>query len=184
MPTAADVCNMYRAIRLHFRSDSEYDYFKYRGKTRAMVKDGDSFKHQFYFQWVADHLGDRSEAYLAFLFTRFEWVRENGLTHDHNIKAFEEYWDYIQKLPEKCLEAIKAFNITTDDFVSEDGQHPGIFKLFLGGNINLEQLMYFINQQPVTFSAAILSDPVFNPIYNKILKVRPFLRKYVATQNH
>ena len=178
MPFDAYKC--YLAMKNHFTKDN-YDYQKYRGKTRATHQAFYKRKDRFWFEKFARQKTDQEvEEFFVANFTSCSdpeslWIGEM-------IKEGEGRYQDWQKKVQSLSYVLKqeAEDLFTDNKVDEvfdcSKGHPPILRKYLGGNISLESLVICdrIFGYGKNFDKD-LNDPVWETVSRRVKKYKPFL---------
>ena len=178
MPFEAYRC--YLALKNHFTKD-QYDYHKYRGKTRATNKSFYKRKDRFWFEKFARQKSDKEVE--EFFVSNFIYSTDPGtMWIGEMIKEGENrYIDWkrkIQSLSYIFKEEVNSLfeeNTVNEVFDCSKG-HPLILKSYLGGNTSLETLVIcdIIFEYRKDFDKK-LNDPVWETVSRKIKKYTPFI---------
>jgi hypothetical protein len=172
--TPFEAYKLYNAISMHFTTD--YDYFKYNGKTRALESTFESRKDKYMFYKLSKH-----EDPLTFLVSNFAdgkklWVGDLFST-DKQL-AYNEFLRRQQSLT--YLFECDIDNLLEDfdkNFEVPDGDYPHLLKLLNRKKISKET--FIIIQDCVRFFGRWnkqITDPVLWPkIAMNCKKLFPFL---------
>ena len=179
MPFDAYKC--YLAMKNHFTKDN-YDYIKYRGKTRATHQAFYKRKDRFWFEKFARQKKDKEVE--EFFVSNFIYSTDPGtLLIGEMIKEGEgRYMEWKKKMQSLSYifkeEVDSLFNNNDFDamFSLEGSSHPQILKEYLRGNASLETLV--ICDRIIEFRKdwdKKLKDPVWETVSLKMKKYSPFL---------
>ena len=178
MPFDAYKC--YLAMKNHFTKDN-YDYIKYRGKTRATHQAFYMRKDRFWFEKFARQKKDKEVE--EFFVSNFIYSTDPGtMWIGEMIKEGEgrytEWKKKIQSLSYVFKEEVDSLfdNKKVDDIFDCSKGHPVILKSYLGGNTSLETLV--ICDRILGYGKDFdkkLTDPVWETVSRKIKKYSPFL---------
>ena len=179
MPFDAYKC--YLAMKNHFTKDN-YDYIKYRGKTRATHQAFYKRKDRFWFEKFARQKKDKEVE--EFFVSYFIYSTDPGtLWIGEMIKEGEgRYMEWKKKMQSLSYifkeEVDSLFNDNDFDamFSLEGSSHPQILKEYLRGNASLETLV--ICDRIIEFRKdwdKKLKDPVWETVSLKMKKYSPFL---------
>jgi len=179
MPFDAYKC--YLAMKNHFTKDN-YDYIKYRGKTRATHQAFYKRKDRFWFEKFARQKKDKEVE--EFFVSNFIYSTDPGtLWIGEMIKEGEgRYMEWKKKMQSLSYifkeEVDSLFNDNDFDamFSLEGSSHPQILKEYLRGNASLETLV--ICDRILEFRKdwdKKLKDPVWETVSLKMKKYSPFL---------
>lgn len=180
--TGYEVYQTYLAVRSHF-TRPEYDFFKFRGKTKASVSSFEKRKDVYFFKKLASKLTTRDEV-LYYMVSNF--ISDNkgyirSFSHDvyAKWKAKQESFTYkfIQDI-DNLLNAIEApYEQNFDSiFNAEKGRHPILLRKYFGQEVSLETLV--VLEHCLGFVQRFdkeLSDPIWTETRNVVVKYQPFL---------
>ena len=178
MPFDAYKC--YLAMKNHFTKDN-YDYQKYRGKTRATHQAFYKRKDRFWFEKFARQKTDQEVE--EFFVANFRSCSDpESLWIGEMIKEGEgRYQDWQKKVQSLSYEFKQEVeDLFTDNKVDEvfdcSRGHPPILRKYLGGNISLESLVICdrIFGYGKNFDKD-LNDPVWETVSRRVKKYKPFL---------
>ena len=131
----------YIALKLHFTSD--YDYFKYNGKTNVTPHSFNQRKDKYHFKRLVKKYEDSTirEYFVANLVNNKQWVGDMDIATYSQWQARTQSIEYIfQNDAENLLTNSSNFDII---FNSDKGNHPKLVKAYLGKKISLETLIIF-----------------------------------------
>jgi hypothetical protein len=174
----------YLALKLHFTSD--YDYFRYGGKTRAATNESfDKRKDSFFFRKLERRYSD--EDLTNFFVSNFvegskvKWVGDLS-----SIESEKIYMGWKKKMQSFSYMFEQDLLIAKDKMKTENpadlwepirGEHPEILKLYLGKKINIETMIasnVVLNYLPKWDRD--ISDSIIWPDVSKyIRKYSPFI---------
>jgi len=178
---------LYYSIRLHFTTN--YDFFKYRGKTRKFGNLDSKRGKNFIFR-LEKKYGDEFANFLVCMFASIkkEDVRLECLLTSENEKIYDKWKTRMQSLPyhfEQDLLFLRDLDIPFNDLfkcsVIKNGvkskSHPLILKHYIKNDINLETLIiiditlgYFNH-----WDSVMGDDFLWKELHFKIKKYKPFL---------
>ena len=178
---------LYYAIRLHFTTN--YDFFKYRGKTRKFGNLDSKRGKNFIFR-LEKKYGNEFANFLVCMFASIkkEDVRLECLITCENEKIYDKWKTRMQSLPyhfEQDLNFLKELDAPFNDLfkcsVIRNGvkskSHPLILKHYIKGDVNLETLIiidivlgYFNH-----WDSVMGDDFLWKELHFKIKKYKPFL---------
>ena len=165
----------YIALKLHFTSD--YDYFKYNGKTNVTPKSFNDRKDKYHFKRLVTKYEDSTirEYFVANLVNNKQWVGDMDLATYSQWQARTQSIEYIfQNDAENLLTQTENFDII---FNSDKGNHPKLVKAYLGKKISLETLVVFekLLHYRKRFDKEI-KDAIIWPNVSKLIeKYEPFI---------
>ena len=175
-----DAYRCYLSLKNHFTKE-QYDYIKYRGKTRATVQSFYKRKDRFWFEKIARQKKDKEVE--EFFVSNFIYSTDPGtLWIGEMIKEGEgrymEWKKKVQSLSYIFKDEIDFLleNKKVDEVFDCSSGHPLILKSHLGGNTSLETMVICdrIFEYRKDFDKK-LTDPVWETISLKIKKYTPFL---------
>ena len=178
--TPLDAYKTYLALKNHF-GKSNYDYFKYAGKSRASVASFEKRKDKYWFERISRQKND-TEIKEFFVANLVEADDPNSVWIGNVIRAGDIYYKEWQKRQQSLK---YLFTQQSEEMLSESNleqlfdcsrQHPPILKMFLSGKINIEILVIWdkIFLFRNIFYKKLL-DPVWELVSLKIQKYSPFL---------
>ena len=178
MPFDAYKC--YLAMKNHFTKDN-YDYIKYRVKTRATHQAFYKRKDRFWFEKIARQKKDKEVE--EFFVSNFIYSTDPGtMWIGEMIKEgegrYQEWQKKVQSLSYVFKEEVNTLfnNKKVDEVFDCSDGHPPILKSYLGGNTSLETLV--ICDRILEYRKdwdKKLTDPVWETVSRKIKKYSPFL---------
>lgn len=178
--TPFDAYKTYLALKNHF-SKSNYDYFKYAGKSRASVASFEKRKDKYWFERISRQKND-NEIKDFFIANLLEADDPNSVWIGNVIRAGDIYYkEWIKKqqslkylFTQQSEEMLSSSNL--EELFDCSKQHPPILKMFLSGKIDIETLVIWdkIFLFRNIFDKKLL-DPVWELVSLKIQKYSPFL---------
>jgi hypothetical protein len=178
--TPFDAYKTYLALKNHF-GKSNYDYFKYAGKSRASVASFEKRKDKYWFERISRQKND-TEIKEFFVSNLVEADDPNSVWIGNVIRDGDIYYKEWQKrqqslkylFTQQSEEMLSSSNLK-ELFDCSKG-HPPILKMFLSGKIDIETLVIWdkIFLFGKTFDKKLL-DPVWELVSLKIQKYSPFL---------
>ena len=179
--TGFEVYKMYLALKNHF-TKPDYDYVKYRGKTRASEKSFEKRNDVYFFKKLATKYS--SEAMLDYFVANFIFDSKGYLRNFSSDiytqwKVHQESFTYKFKQDiDLLLEDVGfPYEENFDNlFHAERGKHPILLKRYYSGGVNLETLVVFDHcLQYVKRVDKVLTDPMWKDTKLKVQKYQPFL---------
>jgi len=170
----------YLSMKSHF-TNSKYDFFKYRGKSRATIASFNKRKDKYFFERTSRKYDDKE--IVDFLLSNFIsvdnpqnlWI---GEIINSGEKTYAKWMKRQQSLSYLFKEQSEELFSETklDDAFSCSKGHPPVLKRFLSGKISLETLVIYdkIFMFGVIFDKTLL-DPVWEIVSLKMNKYSPFL---------
>lgn len=180
--TGFEVYQMYLALKNHF-TKPDYDYVKYRGKTRASQKSFDGRSDAYFFKKLATKYS--SESMLDFFVANFlhdskGYLRNFSSDIYTKWKIHQESFTYKFKQDiDLLLEDVgHPYEKNFDKlFHAERGKHPILLKRFYSSEITLETLVVFDHcLQYINRVDKVLADPMWKDTKLKVQKYQPFLQ--------
>ena len=182
-----EVYKIYLAIKLHFTSKNQsYDFHKHNGRTTARLETFTKRRDRYYFHrlsksydnksivnyflsnfvsntnlWVGDIIGKAGDEHYK------QWSKKIESLHYH----YEQDIDYI-------IERMTTKDIKFNDlFLSIDGQHPPIVKMFLAKKINFETLIILDDILRFTkkLNKNIKEKVLWPKLFDRMKRYKPFL---------
>ena len=165
----------YVALKLHFTS--EYDYFRYNGKTSVTLKSFNNRKDKYHFKRLAKKYEDSTirEYFIANMIANKQWIGEMDLTTYSQWQARTQSIEYIfQNDAENLLTNSSHFDII---FNSDKGNHPKLVKAYLGKKISLETLVIFekLLHYRKRFDKEIRDTIIWPNVSKLVQKYEPFV---------
>jgi hypothetical protein len=165
----------YLAMKKHFTTDS-YDYHKYRGKIRASFDTYRTRNDVFFFHKLAQR-DDPEKLLMANMIVKPNiWIREIL-----EQAGEDRYIDWVKKrdsLTRVVKEDLtKLRDVYQDNFVSVNGQHPEILRLFIQRQITLETFTILVHSAKIFdyWDANLVDKIVARDIIRLSKKYYPFL---------
>lgn len=178
--TGFQAYQMYLGIKLHFTSP-KYDYFKFRGKTKAKLEAFEKRNDRYFFKKLANKYNEKSltDFYVANFLQDDYWIgsliRQDG---EKNYVEWQRKIDSITYQFEQDVDYLLGLVNKFDDlFDCPNGQHPVLLKQFLSNKIALETLT-IINRRLSfcnVFDNRIKETLVWPQVKLKVEKYAPFL---------
>lgn len=161
----------YQALKQHFNTD--YDFFKFNGKTRCKVSTFENHRDKFRFAKLA-----KRDDYDLFLLANIvkdpgQWI--GNLSED----VYLDWCKRIQSLGYTFRHELEHLSSDfNSNFVSVKGHHPPLLSMYLSGKVNLETIMILddILDFCKTWDKMIDETYIWPTISMKIRKYRPFLK--------
>ena len=165
----------YIALKLHFTSD--YDYFRYNGKTSVTPKSFNERKDKFHFKRLAKKYDDSTiiEYFIANIIDNKQWIGNMDMATYSQWQAKIQSIEYVfSNDVEKLLTNVTDFDII---FNSDKGNHPKLIKAYLGKKISLETLVIFekLLDFRKTFNKEITDQIIWPKVNMLIEKYEPFV---------
>lgn len=167
----------YTALKAHFSSD--YDYKKYNGKIPSANPIAFSKNNlKLFFQKLAKHKDVQGFLVANFLEDNKVWIRDLAYS-DRAEAVYNEWCKRIQSLTYVFTQEINRLdqNDFNENFRLNCGKHPLIMVLYLRKEISLETLTILVDLtgSDKYLNKVLKDDIVWNDIYFKISKYKPFL---------
>ena len=165
----------YVALKLHFTS--EYDYFRYNGKTSVTPKSFNERKDRFHFKRLSKKYDDPTiiDYFIANIINNNQWIGNMDMATYSQWQAKIQSIEYIfSNDVEKLLTNVTDFDII---FNSDKGNHPKLVKAYLGKKISLETLVIFekLLDFRKTFNKEITDQIIWPKVNMLIEKYEPFV---------
>ena len=178
--TPFETYQSYLSMKSHF-TNPKYDFFKYRGKSRATVSSFNKRKDKYWFEKTSRKYSD--EEVLNFLLANFVttdnpqnlWIGEIINSGERNYTEWMKRKQSLTYLFKEQVEKLISETNLEKVFDCSKG-HPLVLKKYLGGEISLETLT--ILEKDFSFVKNFdkkLTDPVWETVSLKIKKYIPFI---------
>ena len=178
--TPFETYQSYLSMKSHF-TNPKYDFFKYRGKSRATVSSFNKRKDKYWFEKTSRKYSD--EEVLDFLLANFVttdnpqnlWIGEIINSGERNYTEWMKRKQSLTYLFKEQVEKLISETNLEKVFDCSKG-HPLVLKKYLGGEISLETLT--ILEKVFSFAKNFdkkLKDPVWESVSLKIKKYSPFI---------
>ena len=170
----------YVALKLHFTS--EYDYFRYNGKTSVTPKSFNERKDKFHFKRLAKKYDDSTirDYFIANIIDNKQWIGNMDIATYSQWQARVQSIEYVfSNDVEKLLTNVTDFDII---FNSDKGNHPKLVKAYLGKKISLETLVIFekLLRFRKTFNKEITDQIIWPKVNMLIEKYEPFVEANIS----
>tara|TARA_Y100001937_G_scaffold27315_1_gene39199 strand:+ start:129 stop:743 length:615 start_codon:yes stop_codon:yes gene_type:complete len=182
-----EVYKIYLAIKLHFTSKNKsYDFHKHNGRTTARLETFTKRRDRYYFHRLSKSYDSKSivNYFLSnFVSNTNLWVGDIiGKTGDEHYKQWskkiESLHYYYEQDIDYIIERMTTKDIKFNDlFLSIDGQHPPIVKMFLAKKINFETLIILDDILRFTkkLNKNITEKVLWPKLFDRMKRYRPFL---------
>ena len=182
-----EVYKIYLAIKLHFTSKNQsYDFHKHNGRTTARLETFTKRRDRYYFHRLSKSYDNKSVVnyFLSnFVSNTNLWVGDIiGKAGDEHYKQWskkiESLHYYYEKDIDYIIERMTTKDIKFNDlFLSIDGQHPPIIKMFLAKKINFETLIILDDILRFTkkLNKNIKEKVLWPKLFDRMKRYKPFL---------
>ena len=182
-----EVYKIYLAIKLHFTSKNQsYDFHKHNGRTTARLETFTKRRDRYYFHRLSKSFDNKSivNYFLSnFVSNTNLWVGDIiGKAGDEHYKQWskkiESLHYYYEKDIDYIIERMTTKDIKFNDlFLSIDGQHPPIIKMFLAKKINFETLIILDDILRFTkkLNKNIKEKVLWPKLFDRMKRYKPFL---------
>ena len=182
-----EVYKIYLAIKLHFTSKGQsYDFHKHHGRTTARLETFTKRRDRYYFHRLSKSYDNKSivNYFLSnFVSNTNLWVGDIiGKTGDEHYKQWskkiESLHYYYEQDIDYIIERMIAKDIKFNDlFLSINGQHPPIVKMFLSKKINFETLIVLDDILKFTkkLNKDITEKVLWPKLFDRMKRYKPFL---------
>ena len=182
-----EVYKIYLAIKLHFTSKNQsYDFHKHNGRTTARLETFTKRRDRYYFHRLSKSYDNKSivNYFLSnFVSNTNLWVGDiTGKAGDEHYKQWskkiESLHYYYEKDIDYIIERMTTKDIKFNDlFLSIDGQHPPIIKMFLAKKINFETLIILDDILRFTkkLNKNIKEKVLWPKLFDRMKRYKPFL---------
>jgi len=179
--TPFDVYKTYLSFKNHFTKDS-YDFFKYKGKTRANESTFKKRKDRYFFERMSRKKTDQEiHDYFVASFSQAEdprsvWI---GQIIDTGDRRYSEWSDKIKTLQSMFATEVSVFiqkSRFDELFACKNGNHSDILKKHLQNAISIETMILLdsILGYAKDYDSQLF-DPVWETVSFKIRKYKSFL---------
>ena len=182
-----EVYKIYLAIKLHFTSKNQsYNFHKHNGRTTARLETFTKRRDRYYFHRLSKSYDNKSivNYFLSnFVSNTNLWVGDIiGKAGDEHYKQWskkiESLHYYYEKDIDYIIERMTTKDIKFNDlFLSIDGQHPPIVKMFLAKKINFETLIILDDILRFTkkLNKNIKEKVLWPKLFDRMKRYKPFL---------
>ena len=182
-----EVYKIYLAIKLHFTSKNQsYDFHKHNGRTTARLETFTKRRDRYYFHRLSKSYDSKSivNYFLSnFVSNTNLWVGDIiGKAGDEHYKQWskkiESLHYYYEQDIDYIIERMTTKDIKFNDlFLSVDGQHPHIVKMFLAKKINFETLIILDDILKFTkkLNKDITEKVLWPKLFDRMKRYKPFL---------
>ena len=178
--TPFDAYKTYLALKNHF-GKSNYDYFKYAGKSRASVASFEKRKDKYWFERISRQKNDQEiKDFFVANFVKSDnpqsmWIGQLIREGEDCYKEWSKRQQSLSYIFKQESEDLLSSG-TIDEILDASRQHPVILKMFLSGKISIETLVIWdkIFLFGNNFDKQLL-DPVWEIVSLKIQKYSLFL---------
>lgn len=173
-PSAFTVFETYCALKAHFRTD--YDFFKFNGKTNAKPSSLQRRNDKYYFSKLAKNKNFKEVLLANFVENESTWIGE--LVEEEAEEYYRRWKKKLESLTYMYQQDLSKMDSKfNDNFIAKDGNHPKLLTLFLHKQINLETLV--ILEKIVGFrkkwDLSIKEKYIWPDISKKIKSYSPFI---------
>ena len=182
-----EVYKIYLAIKLHFTSKNQsYDFHTHNGRTPARLETFTKRRDRYYFHRLSKSYDNKSivNYFLSnFVSNTNLWVGDIiGKAGDEHYKQWskkiESLHYYYEKDIDYIIERMTTKDIKFNDlYLSIDGQHPPIIKMFLAKKINFETLIILDDILRFTkkLNKNIKEKVLWPKLFDRMKRYKPFL---------
>ena len=182
-----EVYKIYLAIKLHFTSKNQsYDFHKHNGRTTARLETFTKRRDRYYFHRLSKSYDSKSivDYFLSnFVSNTNLWVGDIiGKAGDEHYKQWskkiESLHYYYEQDIDYIIERMTTKDIKFNDlFLSINGQHPPIVKMFLAKKINFETLIILDDILKFTkkLNKNITEKVLWPKLFDRMKRYKPFL---------
>ena len=167
----------YTAIKQHFTKPT-YDYFKYNGKLKLNFQSFEKRKDKIFFEKLAKHSDPKGMLVSNLVHDNKLWIRDIAYS-DAAEKRYMDREKRLQSLTYSFKEELEQLDDEFDkNFKAENGTHPYLMRLYLGGKISLETMVILVDLVKCSkhWNDKLAYDPIAEDVLIKIVKYRPFLQ--------
>ena len=182
-----EIYKVYLAIKLHFTSKNQsYDFHKHGGRTTARLEGFTKRRDRYFFHKLSQSYNSSNivDYFVSNFVTNSNlWVGDIiGQSGDENYrewsKRIEALHYYYEQDIDYIIEKMTTKNIKFNDlFLSVDGQHPPIVKMFLSKKINFETLIILDDILKFTkkLNKDITEKVLWPKLFDRMKRYKPFL---------
>ena len=182
-----EVYKIYLAVKLHFTSKNQsYDFHKHNGRTTARLETFTKRRDRYFFHKLSKSYNDSSivNYFLSnFVSNTNLWVGDIiGKTGDETYKQWSKKLEalhyYYEQDIDYIIERMETKDIKFNDlFLSVNGQHPTILKMFLSKKINFETLIILDDILKFTkkLNKDITEKVLWPKLFDRMKRYKPFL---------
>ena len=182
-----EVYKIYLAVKLHFTSKGRsYDFHRHLGKTTARLETFTKRRDRYFFHKLSKSYNDKSivDYFLSnFVSNTNLWVGDIiGKAGDEHYKQWskkiESLHYYYEQDIDYIIERMTTKDIKFNDlFLSINGQHPPIVKMFLAKKINFETLIILDDILKFTkkLNKNITEKVLWPKLFDRMKRYKPFL---------
>lgn len=175
---AFEAYTTYIALKNHFTSKT-YDFFKYRGRTKASRNTFDKRRDKYFFHKLSKRKDVIDYLVANFVYSnRLAWVGDllNTDAADQNYLKFVKARESLTYIFREDLGKLDPeFNL---NFTCKDSQHPRLLRLYLQGQVCIETLV--ILEDLISFSrkwSHRIEEKIIWPQVNQLCKkYKPFMQ--------
>jgi len=168
---------MYLALKRHFTLGSNYDYFKYNGKTNASKQSFETRRDRYSFHKLSKK--DHPRDFVVANFLQYGpniWIGDlvSNSKYEDTYRAWlkrRESISYVFKNDLEQLENIDA------DLKSINGDYPRLLQLYMRNKVCIETIIILSNLVGFIkrWNKEILDPVIWPEIYNTCIKYAPFM---------
>jgi hypothetical protein len=168
---------MYLALKRHFTLGSNYDYFKYNGKTNASKQSFETRRDRYSFHKLSKKDHPRDFVVANFIDNGPNiWIGDlvTDSKYEDTYKSWMKRRESISYVFKSEIEGISDID---EDLKVIDGQYPKLLQQYMKKKVSLETIIVLSNM--IGFLKKWkkeISDPIVWPeIYNTCIKYAPFM---------
>ena len=178
-----EVYKTYLAIKLHFTSKGQsYDFHKHNGRTTARLETFTKRRDRYFFHKLSKSYNDRTivDYFVSnFVSNTNLWVGDIiGKSGDEAYKQWTKKLESLHYYYEQDIDFIMQKDIEFNNlFVSVNGQHPPIVKMFLAKKINFETFIILDDILKFTknLNKNITEIVLWPKLFDRMKRYKPFL---------
>lgn len=170
----------FQALKLHFNTD--YDYFKYNGKTRQISESSFTARNDYHqCRRIERRYGDELRNFILsnMVYNEVKWIGD--LVTPESEKVYRDWKRKIESLKyntrQELMFIAEDARMYHEIFRITDGGHPKLLKYYLGKKISIETLIV-MNEvlEFLPYWTKNIRDTVIWPDVKRLMeKYRPFL---------
>jgi hypothetical protein len=173
---------LYNSIKLHFNSN--YDYFKYNGKSRFNIHSYEKSNGKYQFTKLGNLFNNENDLMLFFV---YNFIEDNNTTWIGNLLTDTANNNYLKhkKITDslsyifnnECNNILSKYNNPNEILIVNNGTDPILLTAFYRNEISLETLIILDNILGfiINWNKTILDNIVWPIKYKLIIKYRSFM---------
>jgi hypothetical protein len=177
---------IYKAIRLHFNSES-YDYFKYHGKVNWSKQELLKRKDKYQFSWLGDMYDDLKLPYfIAVNLYANPTASVTDLLKKTSHQRYKEWKAEQSDRPSLIEISLEPFKDNFKEVITPPANgYPELFNLINSGRfpITMVVILDYFMKLTEAWNGKLAGDPVWDQWYKQYQKFRPFFFEHQVFEN-